>query len=635
MMKLQRSQWLILAFPLILVASFLLFAAAVQIHYWGINWIWAIFILIFSAWRWLLVKWTKPITQQLEVIITEINQDLNLNNIHLQQSIKPEILAKIQIVLEKQIKASEADPPIWQDLQAFWQRCQNLVTDLAHLYYPEVKYPLLNIYIPQAYKLIRGTVDEMDQVMEKLAPVLNQVSIAQAYQGYEVYKKIEPSARKLLQIWNLSQWVFNPTAAAAKQAAQTSLNKANQELLGNLNQILKASALKNLCRQAIALYGQTVIPELELLENKSSLAPKETKTLQLILEEAEPIEKIREKPLNLLLVGRTGAGKSSLINTLFQSDQAEVNLLPNTEDVKSYQWFANTGEKLTIYDSPGYEQIKGENLRQKVLDYLPKIDLILLVTPALDPTLQIDLDFIKLIKAEIEDIKIITIISQIDRLRPIKEWKPPYNWQTGTAKKEIAIREAVKYRQENLNKYCDYFIPIVNYEQKINRASYGDELLATTLIQNLEPSKQNRLARFFRNQEAKILAAASIIEQYSNQMSTTSGLTTLLKSPILKFISTLTTGSPTLAYLLAEQIPIEKLPIAIGKLQMAYELSLLLNPDQFDLLSLWSIVLENNEFSKQNAWAFGHGLVEYFTKNLTVTQLEERINFYLKNSSNP
>jgi uncharacterized protein len=628
MIRLQRSQWIILAFPLIIVIGFLLFCAGKQIHDWGINWIWGVFILIFMGWRWLLVKWTKPISAQLDGIIAEINQDFSLSEGN--KAIPPEIMEKAKLVLHKQIKASENDAPLWEDWQTFWHRCENLVVDIAHLYHPEVKYPLLNIYIPQAYYLIRNTVDDMDRMMEKLSPVLNQVTIAQGYQGYEVYRKLEPSARKLWQIWNLGQWVINPMAAATKQVSQNSLNKANQELLGNLNQIFCQFALKNLCRQAIALYGETVAPSLEVLENKKNLPPAKTKTLKTILEEAQPLETIEEKPLNLMLVGRTGAGKSSLINTLFQRDQAEVDLLPNTNEIKSYHWLTSTGESLTVYDTPGYEQINQPEVKAKLLSYAEDMDLILLVTPALDPTLQMDLDFLKEIKEEIPEVNIITIVTQIDRLRPIKEWNPPYNWPQGKAKKEISIREAIKYRQESFSKYCDIILPIVNYEEKNNRQSFGDDLLATTLVNQLKPSKKGRLARFLRNQEVKISTAGNIIEQYGKQMTTTVGLTNLLKSPILRFISTLTTGSPSLAYLLAEQIPIEQLPFVIGRLQIAYELSALLNPDKFDLLSLWSILLENNDPSEENAWAFGHSLVEYFTQNLTVDQLRERFKFYLK-----
>jgi uncharacterized protein len=116
-------------------------------------------------------------------------------------------------------------------------------------------------------------------------------------------------------------------------------------------------------------------------------------------------------------------------------------------------------------------------------------------------------------------------------------------------------------------------------------------------------------------------------------MTTTQGLTALLKSPVLQFISVMSTGSPALAYLLTEKIPAEQLPIVIGKLQMAYELFSLLKPDStpisFDLRTLWVLLLDNTSAPDRNAWAFGRALVEYWTQNLTVEQLRERFEFYV------
>jgi hypothetical protein len=67
---------------------------------------------------------------------------------------------------------------------------------------------------------------------------------------------------------------------------------------------------------------------------------------------------------------------------------------------------------------------------------------------------------------------------------------------------------------------------------------------------------------------------------------------------------------------------------------MAYDLfSLLRNGENhsrnFDLLSLWSLLLENPATPDRNAWAFGHALVEYWSQNLTIEQLQERFNYYL------
>lgn len=631
MVRLKLWQWIILVSPIAIIITFLLVSAGMQIHTWEINWIWGIFTLIFVGWRWLLVKWTKPAVNQIENVFAEVRKELESssdNNIDV--STGKDKTQQIEIALQKVLTDAQNDRPIWEDLQTFWQRCQDLVIAIAQIYNPEIKYPLLNIYIPQVYGLIRGTVDDMDKLMQKLSPVLNQITVGQAYQAYEVYRKLEPSARKFLKAWNFAQWFLNPAAALAKKASEGVGNRASQELLINLNQVIRETALRNLCQQAISLYAGTKI---ELPTPK--LPETQTQTLRDLITQAEPPEKVEQKPVNILIVGRNGAGKSSLINTLFQSELAEVDVLPSTDEIKTYHWQTESGEILNLCDTPGYEQVKRDDLRDLVIDYATKADLLLLVTPALDPALQMDVDFLQDIKKEVADLPIITIVTQVDKLRPIREWQPPYNWQTGNKPKEISIREATEYRNQLLGSFSNLILPIVTNDVKTGRNAWNIDELSLGLLSAIDPAKQLRLSRFLRNLETRITEAAKIIDHYTFQMATTQGLTALLKSPVLQFISTLSTGSPTLAYLLAEKIPVEQLPIVIGKLQIAYELFPLLNTDReksrnFDLLSLWPLLLENSGTPDSNAWAFGHALIEYWTQNLSIEQMQERFNYYIR-----
>ena len=632
MVRLKLWQWVVLAIPIAFIIIFLLVSAGSQIHAWGINWIWGVFTVLFVGWRWLLVKWTQPAVNEVEAVLTQVREELESTaEDTVRRPVGSDTTKLAETALQEILQAAQSDRPIWEDWQTFWTRCQDLVVAIAHIYNPQIQYPLLNIYVPQAYGLIRGTVDDMDQWMQKLSPILNQVTVGQAYQGYEVYRKLEPSARKFWKVWNWAQWILNPVAAVAKQASQGSSNQATQQLLGNLSQLFREAALRNLCRQAIALYGRSTLPVPATVASPPTLPQPKTQTLREILTQAQPAEAVEQKPVNILLVGRTGSGKSSLINTLFQADLAAVDVLPSTDRIQNYQWQTQGGETLTLWDTPGYEQVNRAELRNLVLDYAINSDLLLLATPALDPALQMDVDFLQDIKAEVADLPAIAIVTQVDRLRPIREWQPPYDWEWGDRAKEIAIREATEYRAKLLGNFCNLVLPVVTSDSKTNRVAWGVEALSLGLVDAIAPTKQLRLARFLRNLETRIVAAAKIIDHYTFQMTTTQGLTALLKSPVLQFVSTLSTGSPALAYMLAEQIPVEQLPIVIGKLQMGYDLFSLLNPNalNFELLSLWPLLLENTAAPDRNAWAFGHALVEYWTQNLTVEQLRERFEYYL------
>lgn len=168
----------ILILPIAGVISFLLVAASWQINAWHLNWIWAVVVLIFLGWRWLLVRWTAPLAAP--------NGQTSFPTISLGESTADVNVGKIEQALNEILQASRQDVPAWQDWPLFWQRCQQVVTLVAQTYYPEVKYPLLNIYVPDAYGLIRGTVDDMDRWVANLSPTLNQVSLARVYQSYEV-----------------------------------------------------------------------------------------------------------------------------------------------------------------------------------------------------------------------------------------------------------------------------------------------------------------------------------------------------------------------------------------------------------------------------------------------------------------
>jgi len=626
MVRLSRWQWAVLILPIALAVSVLLVAAGWQLQRWGISWVWAIIIVGLVVWRWLLVWWTQPAKSLSSASLTESPP----------AAIENESEA-VRTVLDQTLAAAQSDPPLWEDWGLFAKRCQDLVAAIAHLYHPDAQYPLLNIYVPQAYGLIRGTVDDVDRWMQQLSPVLGQVTVGQAYQGYRLYQKLEPGARQLGRALGWLRWITNPAAAIARQASQPYSQRANQELVGNLSQMLREVALRNLAQQAAMLYGEgdrlgdsitgsrTVTGKVAGTDADSdalecALSPalqQQTATLQSILSQAEPIEQIEGSPLNIWIMGRTGAGKSSLINSLFQMDRAETDLLPNTADVRSYRWQTPQGDLVQLWDTPGYEQANQAD--SDIIFTTTNLDVLVLVTPAVDPALQMDAERLAdlLRSDDQEPPPAIAAVTQVDRLRPMREWSPPYNWQTGDRPKEQSIRSAVAYRAQQLPQ-CQGLVPVVTCGDQ--RQSWNVDALSDNLLQVTSPAKQLRLARVLNSRKSKATAAAQLIQRYTSRMTTTQGLTALLKSPILGYISTLSTGSPALAQVLAQQIPVEQLPLVIGKLQLAYDLfSLLATKEQrFELMLLWPILVDVSGSPQDNTWALGQTLMEYWSRGGSV-----------------
>jgi uncharacterized protein len=626
MIRLQPWQWIVLALPIAGVVSFLMAAAGLQIHQWGLSWIWAVILVVFVGWRFLLVRWLKPL--EIELPLEAAVAETIPGRIAQHQQAETKIREMLQ--------TSRDDGPPWSNWSLFFQRCQQLVEAIALTYAPQSKRPLLNIYVPQAYGLLRGTIDDVGQWMQKLSPVLGQVTIEQAYSAYETYQKLEPAARLAMKAWNYAQWIFNPIVALARTTTQGYSTQANQALVTNLGQMMREATLRALGERAIALYSGEVTPSLALVE----ATPTQTQTLREILTQASNQQAPEQQPLNLLIIGRTGAGKSSLVNTLFREDLAAVDVLPSTDQIQSYAFETPDGEVLLLWDTPGYEQIGMEQYTQAVLETADTADLLLLITPVTDPTLQMDLDLLSRIRQESPDLPQLTVVTQVDKLRPLREWEPPYDWQKGNRPKEQNIRDAVQYRQSLLKEAGGSVLPLVTEDRAQGRTAWGESVLAQAILNTLDPAKQFRLSRFLRDLETRTQTAAKIIDRYTLQMGTAQGLTALIKSPALKFLSTFLTGSPALAMVLAERLPIEQSPVVLGKLQMAYELYMLLSPAaspiQFDVLSIWPLLLERSPSLSQETWALGHALTEYWVQPSDTSdriELSDRYQYYLSQSN--
>lgn len=119
---------------------------------------------------------------------------------------------------------------------------------------------------------------------------------------------------------------------------------------------------------------------LQLLQNSS--IPESTRTLlKSRFEEVEALyERLCEGTLQIAVFGRVSSGKSSLLNALLGVDVFEVSPIHgSTKKAHIKKWSPANQQQLILIDTPGINEINGEEREQLARDVASRSDLIIFV----------------------------------------------------------------------------------------------------------------------------------------------------------------------------------------------------------------------------------------------------------------
>jgi uncharacterized protein len=168
------------------------------------------------------------------------------------------------------------------------------------------------------------------------------------------------------------------------------------------------------------------------------------------------MEQLKAISTTIAVMGQVKAGKSSLINALVQAQVCVTGILPETREVKRYQYtIPGSTNTVTLLDTPGYSEadVSRQQLRE-IQSASDQADIVLLVMAANVPARDSDVRVVRALaehyrgKQQLRPPAIVVVLTHIDRLRPVREWAPPYNWRHPTQLKEESIADAVKYVRE-------------------------------------------------------------------------------------------------------------------------------------------------------------------------------------------
>lgn len=123
------------------------------------------------------------------------------------------------------------------------------------------------------------------------------------------------------------------------------------------------------------------------------------------------------------IMGKTGAGKSSLCNALFQGEVTPVSdVNACTRDVLRFR-LSRDQHSLILIDLPGVGESEQRDKEYESLyrNILPELDLILWVIKADDRAFSVDEHFYKLVMTDHHQ-RILFIVNQADKIEPSHEW---------------------------------------------------------------------------------------------------------------------------------------------------------------------------------------------------------------------
>lgn len=405
--------------------------------------------------------------------------------------------------------ASEGDP-VWNKLEVVSSRiAQNnpdlgdihfyietlteVVQTVAEHYHPDRKEALLEIRIPYLLAILEKVagdlrIDFAENIPASHIITLNDIVHGQrlASQGLELYRLL----RRVIT-------PINPVVAVMDEFKTAASSKLCSETFEDIKRSFIESYVKKIGYYAIELYSGNLTLDKEDL---ASFVGQETRTDMAAIQQRK--ESRLAEPLRLFVMGQTNAGKSSLINALFGTVEAETDAVPSTKDVVPYWLERPSLGSAIILDCEGYGREDGGKFLEKGVGTVQRCDMILLVISAVNAARNIDQKMFREIKAAFTSSPrqkmppVIVVLTHIDQLRPVREWKPPYNIAEPDSLKATMIRQAIDGVATDLNVHSDQ-IAAVNLAP--GRHYNVEEGLIPTMLQQLDRAQGIRYTRCLKS----------------------------------------------------------------------------------------------------------------------------------------
>ncbi|MCB1948187.1 GTPase, partial [Nitrosomonas sp.] len=398
----------------------------------------------------------------------------------------------------------------WDRVQALAQNCKaedwplekgdwilalgrRTLETVAHCYHPQVDKPLYELTVPHTLLVIERASRDLRRDVTENVPFSNRLTIGDLFR----VQRWKDRAEQVFDVYRAGRMIVNPIDALLGEAWRHLRERSYIQARDELHRWFLRTYIRKVGYYAIDLYsGRLVLTDDEPVTARTERTTADMHQMDQAADTAAEA-RIEEEPLRILVLGRSNAGKSSLINALFDKLATVADVLPDsTEMLKPFALIHAGLTQALIFDSPGCDS---ENFDSKKLhDAAKDADLILWVSPANRPDRQIERDCLDALRTFFSKQTtrrpppLLIVASQVDRLRPAGEWNPPYDLTHPQNTKAVNIRAAIEAIAIDLAVPTDHVIPVCLMENHVYNV---EDTLWAAILNHQEEAQQARLLR--------------------------------------------------------------------------------------------------------------------------------------------
>ncbi|MGZ5789702.1 MAG: GTPase [Burkholderiaceae bacterium] len=366
---------------------------------------------------------------------------------------------------------------------------QQVLMSVARHYRPKAKHPEMDIPVTELLRMAEQVCHDLHEQIQGHLPLSHVVTLAD---GLNLQRWLEhlSDANAALRLGRL---ILNPLTGGLYEAKNYAQTKVLALTLPRLQDWLLETYIQKVGHYAILLYSGRMAVEQQKIDVLSAKSK----------EDSQQALKLNQEPLRFLVAGQTNAGKSTLINTLFDSPRAAADVVSCTDAIMPYALEKEGQFSGLIFDTPGYSE-KSSWLHDN-REELDKTDLVILVCNANNAARSADRQFLQEFQQHFKDQPhrktppMIVVVTHVDELRPIREWQPPYDVIEPNCVKAANIRAAMDAIKQDLSLFDNTAIVPVSLGNNNGMGPYNVDSLLLAIGQQMDEANRARLLRCLKD----------------------------------------------------------------------------------------------------------------------------------------